>query len=244
LAGIRLRIYCLNIFIYNSCLSDFMQKKKIIAVIPAYNEENYIREVVKKTSSYVDSVIVVDDGSVDRTSVIAEGAGAVVLRHPVNLGLGSSLKTGCEGAMLLDADIIVSLDGDGQHDADEIPLLLSELNKNENEIVFGERNFNNRMPLIKRFGNLFFSNLFRIFYKTDIKDTQTGFRAFTQDAYKKIYWNSMDYFVASEIIVNSVKKNIRHSKINARTIYHDNFKGTSFIDGIKILNKFIFSGAD
>ena len=89
--------------------------KTIILVIPAYNEEKTIGEVISNVKNYADFVVVVDDGSKDRTSEIAEKEGAIVYRHCINLGLGASLITGFKIALKLKGDIIVTFDADGQH---------------------------------------------------------------------------------------------------------------------------------
>lgn len=213
------------------------KNKRVIAVIPAYNEGEYIGMVVGLTKKYVDEIIVVDDGSVDKTAVIAYENGAIVLRHAVNLGLGSALKTGCDGAYLLGADIIITLDGDGQHDPEDIPVLLDKLLKEDLDIVFGERNFNGDMPFVKKIGNKFFSIFFKYIFQSKLKDTQSGFRVFKRETYKKIRWESFDYAVASEILINTQKNNLKYSPQNIKTIYHENHKGTTFIDGLKITNK-------
>ena len=99
-------------------------KKKIFAIIPAYNEEKQINSVINKTKKYVDEVIVVDDGSKDSTGEIAKKSNAIVLRHLVNLGKGAALKTGCDYAVKNKAGIIIAVDADAQHDPKEIPNFL------------------------------------------------------------------------------------------------------------------------
>lgn len=215
------------------------REEKIIAVIPAFNEEKTIREVVRETKKHVDEVIVVDDASSDNTGKEAEKEGARVLRHVVNLGLGGTLKTGCEAALLLNANIIITLDADGQHDPSEIPKLVNKLTNTNLDIVFGERAFSKKMPFMKKLGNKFFNKFSKRLFNIRIKDTQTGFRAFTSEAYKKIKWSSRDYGVASEILINAEKYKINYAGKKVKTIYNDNYKGTTPIDGLKIANKMI-----
>ena len=211
----------------------------VIAVIPACNEEKYIENVVNETKKYVSQVIVVDDGSSDSTGDIAKEKGAIVLRHVINLGLGAALKTGCDAAAKLGAKIIVTLDGDGQHDPCEIPKLINALERNNTGIVFGERRFDSSMPFVKKVGNNFFRILSNYFFKIKLKDTQTGYRVFTAETYDKILWNSSDYAVASEILMNAEKNNVSYAGEKIRTIYHENKKGTTIFDGIKITNKML-----
>ncbi len=214
-------------------------KQKIIAVIPAHNEEKYIQKVVEETKKYADEVIVVDDASKDNTGNIARNAGAVVLRHEVNLGLGATLKTGCDAALILDADLIITLDGDGQHDPKDIPDLLKKLKETNSDIIFGEREFNENMPVVKKTGNKFFHEFSKDIFGIKIRDTQTGFRIFSSDAYKKIRWKSSDYAVASEILINTEENKLKYTSEKIKTIYYENQKGTTIIDGIKIANKML-----
>ena len=214
-----------------------MERKKIITVIPAYNEEKYIKSVIRKTQRYISRIIIVDDASTDNTNYIAKSTGAMVLRHPINLGLGGALKTGCDAAFFLGADYIITLDGDGQHDPAEIYKLLKKLIVTNSEIVFGEREFNKDMPFTKRVFNKAGNTLTKKIHNVKIKDTQTGFRIFTRNAYRKIRWKSRDYAVASEIIRNAQRNNLKYCSERIKTIYHENYKGTSIMDGIKIINK-------
>lgn len=214
-----------------------MKNLSLFAVIPAHNESEHIDNVVKQAKKYVDQVIVVDDASKDNTSQIAKKAGAIVLNHIVNLGLGGTLKTGCDAAMLMGADLIVTLDGDGQHDPNEIPKLIEALNKNQADAVFGERPFNNKMPFTKKLGNHFFHFYSKYLFGIKVRDTQTGFRLFTSAAYKKIRWAARDYAVASEMLIRAEKSGIKYVPQVIKTIYHDNHKGTTVLDGVKIANK-------
>lgn len=210
---------------------------KTIAVIPAYNEGKTIARVVKNTKKYVDRVIVVDDFSKDNTSYVAKEAGALVLRHPVNLGLGSSLKTGCEAALRLNGEVIITLDGDGQHDPKEIPKLVGLLEDEDLDIVFGRRPYDKKMPIVKKLGNWGIDTTSRVLFGIDVKDTQSGFRAFTADAYEKIKWDSQKYAVSSEIVMNAGKKKLRYANAVVKTIYLDEFKGTTVINGARIITQ-------
>lgn len=214
-------------------------QKRVIAVIPAYNEDKYLGKVIDLTKKYVDNIIVIDDGSKDRTFDIAKESGAIVLKHIINLGLGSSLKTGCEGALLLGADIIITLDGDGQHDPNDIPKLLNKLFETNSDIILGERHFDGEMPFVKRIGNIILSGFSKYIFGINLKDTQTGFRVFTSEAYKKIKWDSNDYAAVSEMIINAKRNKLSYSSEIIKTIYNDNYKGTTFIDGLKIANKIV-----
>jgi len=209
-----------------------MQKKRIIAVIPCHNEEKHISKVILETKKYVDLVLVVDDASSDKTSDIAKQSSAIVLRHVINLKKGAALRTGCEAAIMLGANKIIVLDGDGQHDPKEIPKMISELDSSD--IVIGGRKFNEKMPISSKLGNIFLSKFSKFLFKSKITDTQTGFRAFNSNIYPKIEWKSSGYEVETEIIRNISKHNLAVKEIEIDTIYHDNYKGTTPIDGMKI----------
>ena len=203
------------------------------AIIPAYNEEKNIANIVKKTKRYVDSVIVVDDGSKDKTKEAAKKAGAIVLVHAINLGKGAALKTGCDFAVKKGAKFIVALDADAQHNPDNISRFIEKLKKYD--IVFSYRKSSRKMPLVLRFGNWFISNAASILYGVSLNDTQCGFRAFSREAYKKIRWNAADYSMESEMISKAGKQRLKYVQIPIETIYSDRYKGTTVIDGVKIV---------
>ena len=208
---------------------------KIYAVIPAYNEEKTVAEVVGKTRDLeiVDEVIVVDDCSTDNTFREAKKAGARAVRLIINMGAGFSTRIGCDIAVNDGADVIVTLDADGQHDPAEIPRLVQVLGDKGLDIVFGSRPLNSEMPLIKRFGNTGLYWIAYLLYKMRIKDTQTGYHVFTRDAYEKIRWESNRYGVVSEIPVRVAKNKLKHEEVIIETIYTDKVRGISVLDGLK-----------
>lgn len=214
-------------------LLKMFDKDNIYAVIPAYNEQSNIADIIKKTRKYVGNVIVVDDGSRDKTKAKAEEAGAIALRHIVNLGKGAALKTGCDFAFKKGAEFILSLDADAQHNPDDIPRFIEKL-KNY-DLVFSYRKLSSKMPIVLRFGNWFISNIVRALHGVSLKDTQCGFRAFSRQAYKKIRWIASDYSMESEMIARVGMQKLKYVQIPIQTIYSDKYKGTTIIDGIKIV---------
>ncbi|MBI2101416.1 glycosyltransferase family 2 protein [Candidatus Woesearchaeota archaeon] len=214
-----------------------MEKGNIWAVIPAYNEEKSIAGIIRKTRQYAGTVVVVNDGSKDKTKDAAENAGAVVLTHVINLGKGAALKTGCDYAVRKGARRIVALDADAQHNPEDIPRFADKLKKYD--IVFSYRKASRKMPFVLRFGNWFISNVVKALYGISLNDTQCGFRAFSGEAYKKIRWNAPDYSMESEMITRAGKQRLKYVQIPIETIYSDKYKGTTVIDGMKIvLNMF------
>ena len=213
-----------------------MESNDAWAIIPAYNEEKNIASVIEKTQRFCSNVVVVDDGSSDNTAGEAEKA--IVLRHIVNLGKGAALKTGVEYAIRKGAKRIVALDADGQHDPAMIPEFLKALEGCD--IVFGYRKLSGSMPIVMRYGNRFINMMTEILFRIRIKDTQSGYRAFSADAYKKIRWEATDYFVETEMIANAGKQKLKYKEIPIATIYADKYKGTTVIDGIKIVLNIIW----
>jgi dolichol-phosphate mannosyltransferase len=207
------------------------------AIIPAYNEAKRIAPVIDKIKKHCSNVLVVDDGSSDNTSDIAKSKNVHVLRHVINLGKGAALKTGCDYAVKNNAQKIVLIDADGQHDPAEIPRFLKELESKD--IVFSQRGLNRNMPLVMRFGNRFINFILYVLYGIKLTDTQSGYRAFTARAYSKIRWTANDYSVESEMIIRAAKAKLRYSAIPIQTIYLDKYKGTTVIDGIKIVSKML-----
>jgi glycosyltransferase involved in cell wall biosynthesis len=201
-------------------------------IIPAYNEEKRLGNVIKEVKKYTSNIIVVDDGSRDKTGAEAENEKATVIRHITNLGKGAALKTGCDYALSRGFEKIIVMDADGQHEPRFIPEFLDGL-KNK-ELVFGCRTASKNMPLIFRIGNKAIDFATKTFYGISIDDTQSGYRAFTAEAYKKIRWNARNYSVESEMIARAGRNKIKYSTIRISTIYGDKYKGTTVIDGIKI----------
>lgn len=210
--------------------------KKFI-IIPAYNESDKIREVIKEVKKQSKNIIIVDDGSKDETALEAEQEGVIVLRHHVNLGKGVALKTGCDYALKLGAEELVVMDSDGQHLPKDIPKFLQNLKGKD--IVFGYRKLNPKMPSILKFGNSFINNTLSLLFGIRIKDSQSGFRAFTKEAYQKIRWNATDYYIETEMIIKAGRHKLKYTQIPIETIYTDRYKGTTVIDGVKIVLKMI-----
>jgi glycosyltransferase involved in cell wall biosynthesis len=209
-------------------------KKRLFIVIPAYNEGRTIGEVLDGLlKAGYKNIIIVDDGSRDKTSQICEKKKVTVLKHLVNLGKGAAVKTGCDFAVKQDAEVLVLFDADGQHEEKEIPMFLKALKSKD--IVFGYREFSKTMPIVFRIGNKFINYATKFLYNMDLKDTQCGFRAMTAKTYKKVRWEANDYSMETEMIANAGKHNLKYSEIPVKTIYSDRYKGTTIVDGIRIV---------
>jgi UDP-N-acetylglucosamine---dolichyl-phosphate N-acetylglucosaminyltransferase len=206
-------------------------------IIPAYNEEKRIKNVIEKVKKHVSNIVVVDDGSSDNTYDVSLSCGVYVLKHIINLGKGGAVKTGCEFVLEKNGKFVVLIDSDGQHDADEIPDFLEALESVD--IVFGYRKFNETMPFVLKFGNGAINLVIKKLYGMDLRDTQSGYRAFRADVYEKIKWKANDYTIESEMIANVGKKHLKYKEIPIKTIYSDKYKGTTIFDGLKIVMNMI-----
>jgi glycosyltransferase involved in cell wall biosynthesis len=216
------------------------RRQRIIAILPAYNEGRRIGPVVRRCLRQgLDGVIVVDDGSKDDTAKAAKAAGATVLVHIVNLGKGAAMKTGADYAVAHGATGIIFMDSDGQHRPEELPLFAQRLSQGY-EIIFGARKRTRTMPLIRRMGNWLITTTVRVFYKMQISDVMSGYRAMTADAYRVVRWKSRDYSVESEMIARAGRNNLHYTEFTIATIYHDKYKGMTPIDGLKLVARLIW----
>jgi glycosyltransferase involved in cell wall biosynthesis len=155
-----------------------------IAVIAAYNEDRFIGSVVLKTRHYVDHVIVVDDGSTDKTALVAEEAGAKVIHHPKNKGKAEAINTGLAQAREMNAAIVVLIDADGQHDPAEIPALIAPVETEQADLVVGSRflNIRSTIPRWRTFGQHALTLATNVASGITLTDSQSGFRALSRTA--------------------------------------------------------------
>lgn len=174
-----------------------MNKTKAVVIISAYNEEEKIGNVIKNVKKFIDKVIVVDDGSKDRTSDVAKKFGAKVISYNKNQGVGYASKIGLENAIKMKTNIILFVDADGQLDPRYIPYFIREI-ENGADYVAGRRDLSN-YPLDRKIGNWGLTKLSNIFCHTGLHDTECGYRAMTLETAKKIkligkgYEREMDF---------------------------------------------------
>jgi len=216
-------------------------KPKIIAAIPAYNEERFIGSVVLRTKKYVDEVIVVDDGSTDATSEIARAAGAKVIRHNSNFGKGTAINTAFKEARRAKVDVLVLLDGDGQHNPSEIPVLLSPIFKNHTDIVVGSRflNSKNSIPKYRVLGQKILTWVTNLGAKTKLTDSQSGFRAFSKKAIEAMNFQEKGLSVESEMQIIASKNNLKLKEVPINVIYAEKSKRSPLAHGFGVLNRVI-----
>jgi len=183
---------------------------KTLIVIPAYNEELTVGSVVALAKKFGD-VLVVDDGSMDRTFEIAREAGAVVIRHERNMGKGYALRTAFEYALSKEYDIVVTIDADGQHNPDEIPFLIEPIIKGEADLVIGSRYLSGskkEIPLYRRFGLWVLNKSTKVAASVDV-DSQSGLRAMNRKALERLDLNSDGYSIETDMIVNASERGIK-----------------------------------
>lgn len=191
-----------------------------IACIPAYNEENVISDVIKKSLLYVDKVIVCDDGSSDNTAINAKNAGAHVIQHEKNLGKGSALKSLFSYVKNELVDVIVTIDGDGQFLPEEIPKLITSIIEQKSDIVIGYR-FDDEieMPKYRKFGNKMFDKMTNLASNLPFRDTQSGFRAYSKKAIDILEFNTKGFGVDSEILIDASRKKLKITEEKITVIY-------------------------
>jgi glycosyltransferase involved in cell wall biosynthesis len=210
---------------------------KTIIIIPAYNESRYIGKFLDKLLQVTKNVIVVDDGSTDKTCDIAKAKSVECISHMVNLGKGAALKTGCDYAFKkLGADAVIIMDGDDQHVVDDIKLFEKAL-KGGAQVVLGVRQMDAKMPLMRILGNKSMSIIINLLFGHYIADIPSGFKAMTKSAYKLLRWQSSGYEVETEIAVRIAKSKLSYAEVLISTVYHDKDYGFNLLDAGKILLK-------
>jgi len=205
---------------------------KIVAVIPAHNEEKTIGIVIRKIKKFVDLVIVVDDGSTDRTGKIALKEGAIVLTHKINQGYGKSLIDGLDLAISKKPKYIITLDGDGQHDPKEIPNFVRELD-NGYDVVIGSRFLgkSSNLTLKRNIALRLLSLQFFIFTGLFLSDVQSGYRGYRKEVLEGIKFKERGMGFSVESLIKLKEKRIKFKEIPIEVKY---FKGVkSFMDVFK-----------
>jgi dolichol-phosphate mannosyltransferase len=210
-----------------------------IAAMPAYNESKSIANVILGCKKYVDKVIVVDDGSKDNTAELAESLGAYVVRHQTNKGYGAALKSCFETARKLNANAMVIIDSDGQHDPHEIPKLLDPL-KDGFDLVIGSRFVNGNgknVPLYRKFGMKVLDVATLMAGGLHVTDSQSGFRAYGKKAIENINLSGEGMSAGSEILLQARDHRLKYTEVEIHCRYDvENCSSQSpFVHGSKVL---------
>jgi UDP-N-acetylglucosamine---dolichyl-phosphate N-acetylglucosaminyltransferase len=222
-------------------------KNDIYVVIPAYNESQVISDVIKETQAAGDySIIVVDDGSKDTTHQEAAACrGVIALRHKINRGKGAATKTGIVAANRLGAEIIVTMDGDGQHDPSDIEALVQPLIDGTCDVVLGTRpRRNGEMPFIKIIANKIGNTITWLLYGIHVSDSQSGFRAYSHYAANIIDTKADKYEYDSKVIREINNNRLKFIEVPIKVRYTEYSMGKphkqGFVNGIKTLVRMIW----
>lgn len=192
---------------------------KVIVGTPAYNEEKYIGTVILQARQHADKVIVVDDGSTDRTYKVAELAGATVIRHESNRGYGNAVRTILAEAKTLDADVLIILDADSQHNPDEIPSLVEAVAEGYDVVIGSREKQKHMIPRYRRMGQKVLGGLTNLLSGEKITDTESGFRAYSRKAVNELELKETGMAISSEIIKSAAAKKMRIKEVPISVSY-------------------------
>lgn len=221
-------------------------KQSTYVILPAYNEATRIRPVIEEIAEKGYKMVIVNDGSSDNTlEVIKESQkkypkNIFIYSHIINRGVGVAIQTGFDAVLRYNPKFIVNMDSDGQHSAEDLDNVLEPIVSGRAKAVIGVRPLKD-MPLSRNLANAIMNLLTRIFYNVDVSDSQTGFRAITIDALRKININARGYLISSEFIREVNDNNIPFEEVPIKTIYtpETQAKGTNFTEAFKILLQMI-----
>jgi len=194
-------------------------KPAIMVGMPAYNEEKYVGSVVLRARQFADEVVVVDDGSSDRTVEVAKLAGATVVQHKKNSGYGATVQTVLAEAKKREPEVLVLLDADGQHNPEEITLLVDAISAGA-DVAIGSRKLKGEgIPTYRRFGQNVISFFTRVLSRSTLSDTESGFRAFSKKAISMLEPKERGMAISAETISEATAKGLKITEIPITAIY-------------------------
>lgn len=196
---------------------------EVLVAIPCYNEAAYIEDVVRRASAHANRIVVVDDGSMDGTADVAAAAGAEVVRHPHNLGPGAAAKTCLRLGRESSATVLITLDGDGQHDANEIPIVAAPILRGDAELVIGSRflgSYNN-VPRYRKFGIDVITLLYNLGSRVRITDSQSCFRAYSPEALRALEVSEPGFGYSVETLVTARNAGLSIQEVSISCVYHE-----------------------
>lgn len=203
-----------------------INKKDIWIVIPVFNEGKYLSRFLEKLVKISRQIVIVDDGSKDKTLQISRNFTNHIIANDKNLGKGAAMRDGAKYAFnKLKAKAIIFMDGDDQHHPEDLRSFYALLKLDKYDLIFSSRRFGNEMPLIRMIGNRLASFFVYLFYGKFIYDIPSGFKAMTKKGFKKTYWLYNDYTVGMEIAVKAILNKTKYTQTDISTIYHDMDRG-------------------
>jgi glycosyltransferase involved in cell wall biosynthesis len=215
-------------------------RARVMAGIAAYNEARYVGSIVLQARKYVDEVIVVDDGSTDDTSMVAELAGATVVRHDQNRGKGAAIQSILIEAKKINPDVLVLLDADAQHNPNEIPVLLKPISEGFDLVIGSREAQENKTPRYRRIGKKFIFKSSRFASRTNVYDSESGFRALSPKAINELELQANGFAVESEMITLAADKELKITEVPISNIYtKDGSTVHPIRQGIDVLSRII-----
>jgi glycosyltransferase involved in cell wall biosynthesis len=219
----------------------------VVIVIPVYNEAPVLGGVIDELRAQgCEYIVVVDDGSADESSAVAAAHDALTLRLKINRGKGAAVKTGIMAANLLGADVVVTMDGDGQHDPADIAALIAPIVAGRSDVVLGSRLLSREaMPSMKKIANSIGNLVTWIFYGLWVSDSQSGFRAYSRYAALIIDTKADKYEYDSKVIREIRSNRLRFTEVPVQTRYSEYACGKKhkqgFINGLITLRRMIWN---
>ena len=207
---------------------------KVVAVIPCYNEAEHIGDVVTRSLKYCDEVVVSDGNSTDETMQVAAAAGATILpaMYP-EMGYGLGIRCGINHVLAYkNADIVVMLDGDGQHDPDDIPAMIAPIIEDKADIVMGSRLAKSNMPSYRRFGNKVLTTICNYGAEFQPEDSLTGFWALRESSIPIL--TERTWGMAVELLIKSRAAGKRIVEVPINCIYHDKYSDNSTVQPVNL----------
>ena len=194
---------------------------KICVLIPTYNAAKTIQSLVTGIRKYIPDVLVIDDGSWDRTAQLAGLAQARVIYNPINHGKGAVLRQGFEQILKEEYDSVLTMDGDGQHSPDEIPSFIEKALEEKADLIIGNRlQEKAEMPTIRWMTNHTMSFFISKLIRQKIQDTQCGYRLIHRTVLQKTQLKSMRYEGESELVMQAVRSGFKVVSVPIRSIYN------------------------
>lgn len=219
---------------------------RCLVILPAFNEENKIGKLIKeiKKQNLLLDILVVDDGSLDKTQEAIRQHNVRLITHTKNLGKGTSLRDGFNEAIEKKYDFVITMDSDGQHNPEELKKFLEKESATNADVIVGNRLYDPKnMPLVRKITNTLMSKIISKICKQEIPDSQSGYRLIKTEVIKKINLTSQRYDIESELLIKSANAGFKISWVPIESIYQDQVSFINpVIDALRFL-RLIFKNA-
>ena len=214
----------------------------VFAVIPTYNEKRTIGSLVNELLKRKIRVVVVDDGSKDGTIIDANKFGAELIVHSKNAGKGRCLREGLEYSLEKGCDIAITIDGDGQHNLNDIGRFIDEYRRSQADIIIGNRMYDTKkMPFIRKITNLVMSFIISGVIGQKIEDTQCGYRLVSKNAIERMKLKTFKYEIESEMLIEAKRQGLKISSVKIDSIYQEELsKINPFLDTVRFIKFIIY----